>query len=134
MRRSLGIVLVASLALSGCGIARSLGDGVSSLVRPLPGIGGPSVRRGVVEVSGIRFRTRVTATSEDRRSFNTSTPGAVQAPQAAAEAGRTQAITYCLRTFGGSQIQWTVGPDVEPEDIVLDEAGTLILAGRCVTR
>lgn len=129
----LGLVLAVLLALPGCAVLQGVNRTVTSVTSPILGSSG-SARRGVVEVEGTRFRTRVAASSEDRRTFATSTPGATAAPTAAAEAGRTQAITYCLRTFGGSQIQWIMGPDVEPEQIVVDENGTLQLTGRCVVR
>ncbi|MEM7643549.1 MAG: hypothetical protein AAF366_13615 [Pseudomonadota bacterium] len=125
--------LAVGLSLTGCGIVQPITSGLAGVSSPFSGPGA-GTRRGVAEVQGIRFRTRVTATSDDRRSFLTSTPGAAQAPVAASEAGRTQAITYCLRLFGGSQIQWSVGPDVEPEQIVLDQSGTLVMSGRCVVR
>ncbi|MEM8850589.1 MAG: hypothetical protein AAGE03_11210 [Pseudomonadota bacterium] len=127
------LVLAAGMSLTGCGIIQPITSGLTGISSPFLGPGA-GTRRGVAEVQGVRFRTRVTATSDDRRNFLTSTPGAARAPVAASEAGRTQAITYCLRLFGGSQIQWTVGPDVEPEQIALDDAGTLVMSGRCVVR
>ena len=120
-----GLVMAAALSLSGCGIL----DGASS-----PFSGGGGLRGAQTEVNGVRFRTRVSAVTEDDRGFVTTTRGAGRSPSAAAEAGRVQAVEYCLRRFGGSDIVWTAGPDRAPTATSLDQSGALLLAGTCVTR
>ncbi|MEM7488732.1 MAG: hypothetical protein AAF390_06360 [Pseudomonadota bacterium] len=132
--RVLGSILVACLVLSGCGVARGVGTGLSDLASPLTSLA-PNIRGGTTEVSGVRFRTRLSADGGDRRSFSTLTRRAAVAPVAAAEAGRVEAVGYCLRTFGGSQILWSVGPEtVTAEEASLTEDGGLVLRGRCVAR
>ncbi|SDZ03931.1 hypothetical protein SAMN05444004_105137 [Jannaschia faecimaris] len=123
------LVVGAALSLSGCGAFGSLSSGASS---PFSGMGG--MRGSQSEIEGIRFRTRVSAVSEDKRGFTTMTRGAARNLTAAAEAGRVEAVEYCIRRFGGSEIIWTAGPDREPEQMPLDTSGALVLAGACVTR
>jgi hypothetical protein len=119
---AIGVLLV----LSGCG-------GLGGVATPLSGIGG-AVRGNSGEVDGMRFRTRITSDRDDRRTFRTMTQAAARAPEGAAEAGRLEAIAYCLRTFGGSQIEWAVEPDAVAATPVLGESGALSLQGRCVAR
>ncbi|WP_179378463.1 hypothetical protein [Jannaschia marina] len=123
------LVVGATLALAGCGTLGSLSSGASG-----PFSGGGGLRGSQSEIAGIRFRTRVSAVSEDNRSFQTVTRGAGRSLSAAAEAGRVEAVEYCIRRFGGSDIVWTAGPDREVEQIPLDDSGALVLTGTCVTR
>lgn len=123
------LVVGAAIALSGCGALSGLSAGVSS---PFSGAGG--VRGSQSQVEGIRFRTRVSSVSADNRSFTTVTGGAARNVAAAAEAGRVEAVEYCIRRFGGSVIVWTASPDREPDQIPLSDGGALVLAGTCVTR
>lgn len=124
------LIVGATVALSGCGALSGLSSGVSS---PFSG-GGSALRGSLTEIGGIRFRTRVSAVTEDRRGFSTATRDAGRSIEAAAEAGRVQAVEYCIRRFGGSGIVWSVGPDRPPEQVALGEGGTLVMAGTCVTR
>jgi len=48
----------------------------------------------------------------------------------AREAGRFEAVSYCVNTFGSSDVIWTAGPDAT-EGALLIEKDTLTLAGRC---
>jgi hypothetical protein len=48
----------------------------------------------------------------------------------ARQAGRYEAVSYCINTFGSSDIIWTAGPDVSEGDLNI-EKDTLTLAGRC---
>ncbi len=125
----MGLVIGAAMALSGCGALGGLAAGVSS-----PFSGGGGVRGARTEIEGIRFRTRVSASRENRRAFTAVTRGAARGPAAAAEAGRAQAIEYCIRTFGGSEIVWSAGPDRAAEALSPDAGGALVLAGTCVSR
>lgn len=120
--------LVCALALGGCGRLGGIGSGASGL------FGGQGIRGKSQEVNGIRFRSRVTAISEDDRQIAITTNGAGRDLATAAEAGRLAAVEYCLGRFGGSEIVWTAGPDREIEAIALDESGALVLQGTCVAR
>ena len=48
----------------------------------------------------------------------------------AREAGLYEATSYCINTFGNSDIVWTEGPDVEEGALTIDK-DTLILQGSC---
>jgi hypothetical protein len=126
----LAAAIAGALALSGCGAIGGLVGGVSSPITDLSG----QVRGNAAEVDGIRFRTRLTMDGDDRRLFRTATRGAARAPSAAAEAGRVEAIGYCLRTFCGGEIDWVVGPDAIEGRAALAENGALVLRGRCIAR
>ncbi|TFL20226.1 hypothetical protein [Jannaschia formosa] len=117
-------VLAALVALTGCG---GIASGDSGL------FAGRSLRGSTEEVGGIHFRSRVTSEAEDRRSFTVSTRNAARALPQAVEAGRVEAVRYCLTRYGGSDIAWTQGPDRPPEQIVLAD-GALVLSGRCLAR
>lgn len=121
-------VLLIAIALTGCGNFASLSSGDSGLL-PRGGF-----RGAPTEIDGVRFRTRISATSEDRRSFATSTRSAGRSLEGALESGRVRAVQYCLNRFGGSNIEWAVGPDRPVAEVALDESGALVLSGRCITR
>ncbi|PWJ12480.1 hypothetical protein [Jannaschia seohaensis] len=122
--RVTGSVLAAAMALTGCG---GIGSGDSGL------FGGRSLRGSAEEVQGIRFRSRVTSPGEDARRFMVATRGADRAPPQAVEAARIEAVRYCLTRYGGSNIEWTEGPDRPVEEIPLED-GVLVLSGRCLAR
>lgn len=123
--KPLFLIVCGALFLAGCDTLSGLVSGASS-----PFSGGGGLRGAGTEVDGIRFRTRVASTSEDGRGFATSTSGGARGVAEAVEAGRVQAVSYCLRRFGGSEIAWTRGPD---DRITLTD-GNVILSGACITR
>ena len=53
-----------------------------------------------------------------------------QSLKAAREAGRYEAVRYCIQEYGTSQIDWINGPDVEDSGLVFDK-DTLVLEGKC---
>ncbi|MGB3407367.1 MAG: hypothetical protein WBA67_07715 [Jannaschia sp.] len=120
--------LVCTLTLASCGGFSGIGSGDSGLF-PRGGLRGSSE-----EVSGIRFRSRLSATSEDDRSFNVVTRGASRDLVSASEAGRVEALRYCLNRFGGTDVDWVAGPDRPLEEIAIGEDGSLVLSGRCISR
>lgn len=127
--RPVMLALCCALALSACGTARNVASGITS---PFSGAGG--LRGSANEIDGTRFRTRVSSGRDDPRAFLTTTRGAARNLPAAMEAGRVEAVRYCLDRFGGSEIAWTRGPDRPVEQVALEASGVLILSGRCVTR
>lgn len=82
---------------------------------------------------GIAFNARLSADREDRRAFTITVRPASANVEAAQEAGRYEAVKYCLRNYGGSEAEWTVGPDTPPEQLrIVDD--TVTLTGRCTER
>ena len=122
------VLLVGAFALSGCGAIGSLASGASG---PFSGGG---LRGSGTEIDGVRFRTRVQSSKENRRDFTTVTRNAGRDLSGAVEAGRVQAVEYCLRQVGGSEILWSQGPDRPIEQIAIGEGGDLVLTGTCISR
>lgn len=122
------VLLIGAFALSGCGAIGSLSSGASS---PFSGGG---LRGSGSQIDGVRFRTRLQSSKENRRNFTAVTRSAGRNLAAATEAGRVEAVEYCLRRFGGSEIRWSQGPDRPIEQIAIGENGELVLVGTCVTR
>ncbi|QUJ75044.1 hypothetical protein KDD17_08280 [Sulfitobacter albidus] len=48
----------------------------------------------------------------------------------AVQAGEYEAITYCVNTYGSSDIEWAVGPDTPEGQLPIDR-DTLTLSGTC---
>ena len=124
----LGLAVALAIGLSGCATLGSLASGVSAPFR------GGGLRGSQTEIDGLRFRTRLSDAGPEGRAFTTVTRGAARGPAAAAEAGRVQAVEYCLRRFGGSEIVWSAGPEAAAAGARLDASGALVLAGVCVSR
>ena len=53
-----------------------------------------------------------------------------QSLKAAREAGRYEAVKYCIKEYGTSQIDWIRGPDVEDSALAFDNE-RLVLEGTC---
>ena len=97
------------------------------------GVGSGNAKRAQVESDGVRYRARADAESEDKREFAiTVSPVAIN-PEGAIEAGRYAATRYCLLTFGGSDKDWTSGPDKPIEELAVSD-DTLTMLGRCTQR
>ena len=130
--------LALSVSLAGCGRLDSLasGDSAGSSAGSASSVpfSGNGLRGRLSVVDGVRFRSRITALSEDRRGFTAETRGATRNLALALEAGRLEAVRYCLTTFGGSDIDWTLSPDRPATEVRLSDRGSVVLAGRCVTR
>ena len=46
-------------------------------------------------------------------------------------AGGYEGTRYCIANYGTSRIDWTVGPDTEPQNLVIDK-DTLNFQGTCL--
>lgn len=53
-----------------------------------------------------------------------------QSLKAAREAGRYEAVKYCIKEYGTSQIDWIRGPDVEDAGLAFDSE-RLVFEGKC---
>ncbi|MCY3996271.1 MAG: hypothetical protein OXF07_09025 [Rhodobacter sp.] len=117
---------IAVATISSCGLLR--GDRETVEVRD----GGSEP--GAVEVRSVRVRASL-GRGTDRRDFTVSvSPFAAIAEQALASA-RHRAISYCLETYGGSDIAWVVGPDQPIAELPVDgDTDTVTLDGRCIQR
>lgn len=122
--RTAALAGLLAVALPGCAVLSGVGDRFGSV---------PSLRGTPQDIGGIRFRSRVAAVADDPRSFRTTTRDARRGVPQAIEAGRIEAIRYCLTRYGGSNIAWRAGPD-RPSETIAVEDGVLVLSGRCLAR
>ena len=76
------------------------------------------------------FRSSSKSNSDDRRGFVVTVRQAAGSEKGALLAGDHEGTSYCVLNFGNSEIDWTVGPDQDPETVTLD-GGSLVLLGRC---
>lgn len=122
MRVAISLMLIASLGAC------------ATVDRLRPGSFGKGLRAERQAFDGIYFRASTDHVSEDRRDFTVKVRNAGRSLPGALEAGRFEAVKYCLGVFGASDMIWTVGPDQELDAVVLDDGGDLILSGRCTAR
>lgn len=83
-----------------------------------------------VYFDGVYFRTKASATSDDRRSFKVRVPGVDRSLDGARAAGEYEGTRYCIQNFGTSEIDWVIGPDGDAGKLVV-EGNTMTLTGRC---
>lgn len=122
-----GLALTALVAaLAGCGVARNVGGAV--------GLGSASARGpNSVEINDITFRSKLDISGEEKRDLTITVRPVRIDPQGALEAGRYRATVYCLRKFGSSATDWTVGPDMPVDQLrIVDDSITL--QGSCSAR
>lgn len=120
-------ILIALLlvGLSGCALTRNAAGSL--------GLGKSAANRTVVEADGVEYRARVNTDAEDKRDMSITVTPAAGNPEAAVSAGVYQATRYCILTYGGSDKEWTVGPDTPIESLPITD-DTLTLQGRCTQR
>ncbi|MDV4143910.1 MULTISPECIES: hypothetical protein [Shimia] len=84
-----------------------------------------------VTFDGLYFVTTVDRQDrKEREKFKVFVRQPQQSLDAAREAGRYEAVKYCIKEFGTSQIDWVSGPDVEDGALVYDN-GRLMFEGVC---
>ncbi len=82
-----------------------------------------------VAFNGIYFVSKADRVSREARDhFQVQVKKASQDLEAAREAGRYEAIRYCIKQYGSSSIEWVIGP--ESENIVPVD-GAILLEGYC---
>ncbi len=114
-RVRLGLVLVGAVALAaGCANMR---DKLSNNEK--------------VTFDGIYFVTTLDRLDrKEREHFKVFVREPQQSLEAAREAGRYEAVKYCIKEFGTSRIDWVSGPDVEDGALLYDN-GRLMFEGMC---
>ena len=80
---------------------------------------------------GVRFRAKLDSDREDRANFVVTVNDAGQSLSGAREAARHQAVEYCIKQYGLSEIDWEVSPDVEDDAALPIVNGDLIMPGEC---
>ena len=78
------------------------------------------------------FRVKTQAVDKKRTptEFTVTVNGASASVDGAREAGRFEATRFCVQNFGSSRIDWTLGPDAEPQNLRI-ENDKLTFAGSC---
>ena len=115
---------LAVATVSSCGLFRGSKETVE--------VRNEGVEPGTVEVRRVRVRASLDK-GNDKRDFTVSVSPFASASEQALEAAYYKAASYCLKTYGGSDIAWTVGPDQPVDELpVMDD--TVTLEGRCAQR
>lgn len=87
-------------------------------------------REDKIPFDGQYFRSKVSKVDKQFDVFTVSVKPVSASLEGAREAGRYEATSYCVNTFGSSDIIWTAGPDAPEEDLTI-ENDQLVLQGRC---
>lgn len=116
----LAISALLILGLSGCGVIGSLGDSLG-----FGGLRGEPVQR-------LPYRARL-AKGEDRRDVFVRVAGGAATVDAVRESVRYPATTYCLASFGGSDVDWVTDPATGDWAFVR-EGNEMVFSGRCTAR
>ena len=77
---------------------------------------------------GNYYRAKVAKVDGQRDVFTVTVRDVAQSLSGAREAGRHEAVSYCVGTYGSSDIDWVVGPDT-PDLRVVDN--TIVFRGTC---
>lgn len=111
VRRTLTIaVLAAAVAIAGC-----------------------SKKSERVYFNGNYYPTKARAADRsDRQSFTVAVRRADQGLAGAREAGRYGGKQYCLKNYGTSEIEWTVGPDAPDASLGRSRGSSIVFSGRCI--
>lgn len=107
------LLCVLALSLTGCGVAKRFGFGGSEPEAPLPFQS--KLNKGEARAFSVQVVARGASLDEVR------------------ESARYPATSYCLLTFGGSAIDWTMGADGDWAT-QRSENGDLTVSGTCAVR
>lgn len=81
---------------------------------------------------GAQYRAKINSDRDSREAFTVSVKPVSASLLGAREAGRYEAVVYCVNRYGSSDISWVVGPD-SPDEALTITNDTLLLQGRCPT-
>lgn len=83
-----------------------------------------------IAFDGVFFRSNASNLDRLRDNFEVTVRPVSASLEGARDAGRHEAIRYCIKNFGSSDITWIAGPDAE--DGTLNISGDrLVLRGTC---
>ena len=83
-----------------------------------------------VAFDGVFFRASSGKVDKQRDQFEVSVSPVSASLEGAREAGRYEAIRYCIKQFGSSDIDWIAGPDAEDGTLRIT-GDKLLLRGTC---
>ena len=81
-----------------------------------------------VSFDGYYFSSKLSRSKLDDRSFDLTVRRANRSLSGAREAGRYEAIRFCIKHFGTSDIEWVLGPDDQSIGLT---GKVLKLSGQC---
>jgi len=111
------VVALAALPLAGCG---TIGGWVGDLWG------------GETSDKALSYRAKLSKGAEQRDFLVTVQAGGVGV-DAVRESARFPATRYCLKTFGGSEVDWLINPDTGDWSFARD-GQEMIFSGRCTAR
>jgi len=83
-----------------------------------------------IAFDGVFFRSSAKKIAKQRENFEVSVEPASASLDGARDAGRHEAIRYCIENYGSSDIVWVEGPDAEDGTLTIVN-DRLILRGTC---
>lgn len=83
-----------------------------------------------VAFDGVFFRSNASKIDRSREDFEVSVSPVSASLDGARDAGRYEAIRYCIANFGSSDITWAAGPDAEDGTLTISN-DRLLLRGTC---
>lgn len=87
-------------------------------------------RANRVAFDGVFFRASSGKVDKQRDQFEVTVSPVSASLEGAREAGRYEAIRYCIKQFGSSDIDWIAGPDAEDGTLRIN-GDKLLLRGTC---
>lgn len=116
------------LSLSGCSVFSRLGGGGGGGVLGVGRVFGD----GGASEQGLPFRATLRR-GDDRRDFTVNVRAGGVSVGTARESARFPATRYCLESYGGSDVDWTIDPATG--DWAFSRDGqSMIFQGRCISR
>lgn len=91
-------------------------------------VAGCTARKDRVLFDGKYFRTKVSKIDKQRDVFQVTVHDPAKSVEGAREAGRHAGNSYCVKNYGSSKIDWTIGPDAEQLRVVDNK---LVFQGTC---
>lgn len=76
------------------------------------------------------FRTKLRKVERQFDTFTVAVSPVSRSLKGAREAGEYEAVSYCVRQFGSSDVIWAAGPDAPDSDLSITK-DTLLLQGKC---
>ena len=83
-----------------------------------------------IAFDGVFFRSSASKLDRKRADFEVSVSPVSASLDGARDAGRHEAIRYCIANFGSSDIDWIAGPDAEDGTLTIAN-DRLLLRGTC---
>ena len=91
-------------------------------------VAGCTAQKDRILFDGKYFSAKVSKVNKQRDVFQVTVKDPAKSIDGAREAGRHAAVSYCVKNYGSSDIEWSIGPDTEQLTIVDNK---LVFQGKC---